>query len=328
MAASLASAGHPPSVDADLQAKAGQKHEAVQNLIRNIEQAVNKNEDQDRQWLQSILDPKQNDCFPTLIKLLIAPQYKGFVGLRCVALRAVQLMLRFAGHIAQASDRNLGWLCLVEMAGAELAEEVYPEVVDMAEHGEPTATCLAMLLLAELGEEALPLEMVPRLLDLFLALPDRAEDLVEVALRIHAWGGERRAMLLAAAVSHMGGKLLCEVLLQVVNRADEKRRMRALKVLAGCLALPSSESLLYTNDVRVLVEILLRELPNHSGDAASFACHADCFKALVARCGAARAHRTSEALQVIEDLYHDEDNESAVRAKCAEVLSVISKGGG
>jgi len=238
-------------------------------------------------------------------------------------------MLRLATQIAGVpDDADLGTRCLLELVGQELAQEAYREVVDMAEHGEPLAMCNAMLLLAELGAEALPREMVPRLLDLFLALPDRAEDLVEVALRVHAWGGGHRHELLATAVSHMGGKYLCEVLIQMINRCDEKRVMRALKVVAGCLALPSSESLLYTNDIRVLVEILLREMPNQSGDAAAFACHADCFKALVARCEAARAHRPGEALQVIKDLYHDENNGAAVRTKCAEVLSVISKGGG
>ncbi|CAK0910959.1 unnamed protein product, partial [Prorocentrum cordatum] len=165
----------------------------------------------DRQWLQAILDPKQTDCFATLIKLLVSPQYKGFVGLRCVALRAVQLMLRIAGQMAGVTDdADLGMRCLLELVSRELAQEAYQEVVDMAEHGEPLAMCNAMLLLAELGAEALPREMVPRLLDLFLALPDRAEDLVEVALRVHAWGGRHRHELLATAVSHMGGKFLCE----------------------------------------------------------------------------------------------------------------------
>jgi hypothetical protein len=325
----LASAGGQPPASAALQAKADQKHEAVQSMIRGIEQAINRNEETDRRWLRSILDPTQTNCFPTLIKLLVSPHYRSFAGLRCAALCAVQLMLRIAVQISGVTDdADLGMRCLLELVGQELAQEAYQEVAGMAEHGEPQAMCGAVLVLAELGAEALPLEMVPRLLDLFVALPERAEHLVEVALRVHAWGGRHRRELLATAVSHMGGKYLCEVLIQMINRCDEKRVSRALKVLAGCLALPCSESLMYTNDIRVLVEILLRELPNRSGDAAAFACHADCFKALVVRCEVARAHRLDETLQVMKDLHHDGNIDVAVRTKCAEVLHAISRGGG
>merc|ERR1719215_41014 len=197
----------------------------------------------------------------------------------------------------------------------------------MALGSEPNVACNAILLLGELGPEAFPPHLLQQyltqLLDLFVALPERADDLVEVALRAHAWGGERRAALLAKTVSHEGGQLLCEVLLQVINRADKRRRLRAVKVLAGCLTLPNSERLLYTNDIRVLVEILLRELPNNAGDAVAFGCHAECFKALTQRCKAARAHRKEEALQVLGKLCEDEKNEPAVRRKSAEVLTAL-----
>mmetsp|Transcript_86618 Transcript_86618/g.278083 ORF Transcript_86618/g.278083 Transcript_86618/m.278083 type:complete len:192 (+) Transcript_86618:528-1103(+) len=161
-------------------------------------------------------------------------------------------------------------------------------------------------------------------LDLFVALPNRADDLVEVALRVHAWSGERRAELLGAAVRHRGGQVLCEVLLQVINRGLDERPLRALKVLAGCLAIGGSESLLYTNDIRVLVEILLRELPVHAKNATAFACHADCYKALVRRCEAARTHRRDEIVQVLEDLRDYESCDPKVRQHCSEALAVLA----
>jgi len=319
------------AMDAELQAKAQQKCEFVQTMIRRIERALNNNGEEDRQWLRTIIDPN-DPCLKTLILLLIEPKYRGFVSLRCVVLRAVQLILRIASNLVKgppASDANVGMWCLVHLVGDELASEAVPEVIRMAERdqSEPIAACNALLMLAELGPEALTPDLAPRLVDLFVRLPDRADDLVEVALRFHAQGGAQRAALLHAAVSRPGGSLLCEVLLQVVNRADVKRRLRALKVLSGCLAKPSSESLLYTNDVRVLVEILLRELPNSVEDSVAFACHAECFKALAARCSAAREHRRTEALQVFGDLYEDQQNEPKVREKCAEVLTVMAQAG-
>jgi len=297
-----------------------------------LERALESNSQEDRQWLRKIIDPS-DPCFPTLIKLFIEPKYQSFVGLRCVALRAVQILLRIAAQFVggREADHNVGASILLNLAGEELANQAFAEVKRMVQGSEPNVACNAMLLLGELGPEAFPphllQQLLTQLLDLFVALPERADDLVEVALRAHAWGGERRAALLAKTVSHEGGQLLCEVLLQVINRADKKRRLRAVKVLAGCLALPNSERLLYTNDVRVLVEILLRELPNCAGDTVAFACHADCFKALATRCEAARAHRREEALQVLEDLRDDDRCESTVRGKCAEVLAALAQSG-
>mmetsp|Transcript_22551 Transcript_22551/g.63171 ORF Transcript_22551/g.63171 Transcript_22551/m.63171 type:complete len:330 (-) Transcript_22551:142-1131(-) len=324
-----------PGAEADgtLRAKAEEKCEVVQAMIRQIEKALSKNGEQERQWLQTVIDRK-SPCFQTLLLLLVEPKYKAFVPLRCVALRAIQIILRIATQMQQDPDANVGMWCLVDRAGEDLANQVFREVAAMAEGpgaGEeqqpPLVACNALLVLGELGPAVLRPPLVLRLLDLFDALPERASDLVEVALRVHAWGGKPRATLLAAVVEHPGGKLLCEVLLQVINRADERRRLRALKVLAGCLAQPGSDGLLYTNDVRVLVEILLRELPAHATDAAAFACHAECFKAVAARCGAARAHRRGDVLQVLGDLSQDEQSEPAVRGQCAEMLDAMGPGG-
>jgi len=113
-------------------------------------------------------------------------------------------------------------------------------------------------------------------------------------------------------------------LLQVVNRADVKRRLRALKVLTGCLSQPGSERLLYTNDARVLVEILLRELPNQADEEQAFICHADCFKALARRCEVAREHRRSEVLQVLHDLHEDDCSTPIIRDQCAAVYAAVT----
>lgn len=315
-----------PAVDAALQVKAEEKREFVQDFIRSLERALASDGQQDRQWLRKIIDPS-DPCFPTLIKLLIEPKYKGFVGLRCVSLRAVQIILRIAGQFVggRDADHRVGFSILMKLAGEDLANEAFVEAGRMAQGQEPNVACAAMLLLGELGPEALPPNLLKQLLNLFVQLPERADDLVEVALRAHAWGGQHRASLLKHAVTHQGGQLLCEVLLQVINRADKKRRLRALKVLSGCLVLPDSDGLLYTNDVRVLVEILLRELPKHVEDEVAFGCHAECFKALTLRCDAARVHRREQAVQVLQDLCEDEHSTPAVRSKCAEVLEAFGE---
>jgi len=220
----------------------------------------------------------------------------------------------------------VGLWCLVHLVGDELTCTVLPVVVHTAEHDqcEPLAACNALMMLAELGPEALAAHLAPRLIDLFVRLPDRADDLVEVALRFHAQGGDQRSELLDAAVSRPGGSNLCEVLLQVVNRADVKRRLRALKVLTGCLNQPGSETLLYTNDIRVLVEILLRELPNHTDEEQAFKCYADCLKALTMRCKVAREHRRAEVLQVLHDLQEDDSSMPVVRDQCAAIYAAVT----
>jgi len=310
-----------------LQAKADQKLEFVQAMIRQLEKAMKNYNEEDQLWLRNLIDP-DDKCVFTLVKLVIEPKYREFISLRCVVLRALQIILRVAQSMVQGplqGDANVGRWCLVHLVGPELANQAISVVVGMANHEqiEPVASCNALLVLAELGPEVLAPELTRRLMDLFVRLPDRAEDLVEVGLRFHAQGGQQRAALLDAAVSHPGGSLLCEVLLQVINRADMRRRLRALKVLSGCLSRPSSERLLYTNDVRVLVEILLRELPNHAEDATAFAAYADCFKVVASIYAAARTHRRSETLQVFEDLCEDERLPSDMREKCREVLQVV-----
>jgi len=316
------------AVDPQLEAKASQKCEAVQHMIRRIERAINNNAEEDRQWLHNFTDPNDT-CLSTLLKILVEPKYKGFVGLRCVVLRAIQLILRIAVMTVNglhAFDANVGLWCLVHLVGDELTCKVLPVVVHMAERDqcEPLAACNALMMLAELGPEALAAHLAPQLLDLFVQLPDRADDLVEVALRFHAQGGNQRSELLDAALSRPGGSLMCEVLLQIVNRADVKRRLRALKVLTGCLSRPGSERLLYTNDVRVLVEILLRELPNHADEEQAFICHADCFKTLARRCEVARGHRRSEVLQVLHDIQEDDRSTPIMRDQCAAVYAAVT----
>lgn len=318
-----ASSSEPTPVPDELREKAEQKTEAVRQIVRNLEMAIRNDRPQDREYLERIIDP-QNPCFRTLINLLVAPKYTGFVRLRCVVMRAVQMILKIAVNMVPGTmvpDVHRGMRCLVEMAGEQLAQQAFPELRRLASnHDQAVVACDALLVLAELGPEALEPRLVRRLLDLFVSLPDRAEELVEVALRAHAWGGEARSELLQTAVSHPGGTSLGEVLLQVVNRGDEVRSLRAVKVLTGCLSCLGGQNILYTNDVRVLVEILQRELPKRAEAASEFACYAECLRALFACCDAARQHRHDEVVQLLEDLRDDESCDAAVRAKCAEVL--------
>lgn len=323
------------SVTRELKAKAEEKEVIVRQIIVNIERALKNNREKDRLFLQQVVDPA-DQCFRTLVQLAVGPKYEVFVRLRCVTLRALQMLLRVAVTMVQegggargelVDNPNVGMLCFRELATRELAKEAFPKIMNTAKnHEEPLLACDSLVVLAELGPEALSdPELLLRMLDLFCSCPDRADELVEVALRIHAYGGHLRARLLQVALDHPGGKLLCEVLLQLVNRGDESRRLRAVKVLTGCLAMPSGGNLLYTNDARVLVEILLRDLPNSARDPATFVCYAECLKALASCCGAAHTHRRNEFMQVLEELRDDDRNSEVVRAASTEALAVVAQ---
>merc|ERR1740130_1582190 len=90
---------------------------------------------------------------------------------------------------AAEQDANVGMRVLRDLSGDKLAEPAFQELYLMVDRTEQAlVACDAMLVLAELGPEAFNAaagSRVTRLLDLFAALPDRAADLVEVALRVH-----------------------------------------------------------------------------------------------------------------------------------------------
>jgi len=321
----------------DLEAKAEQKREFVQEMIRNLEKSVrNSHQPEDKRYLRSFMDP-DDQCFRTLINLMTSRKYAGFVSLRCVVLRAVQMLLKIVQSIAQSEERgnrkqtsgtadeSSGMKVLQQLVGDQMASKAFREISSMVNATDQAlVACDAMLVLAELGPQAFDLRFVHTLLDLFTLLPDRASELVEVSLRVHAWGGPVRLELLKAAVSHDGGRYMAEVLLQVVNRRDRVRQMRAVKIFTGCFCLPNGSQFLYTNDKRVLVEILLRELPRYAGNAAEeFICLAECYRALISQCDVARSHLGADALQLFEDLGEDERNPRQVTEKCTEVLAVL-----
>jgi hypothetical protein len=309
-------------------------------MIRNLEQAIrHAHEPEEKQYLERIINP-DDPCFKTLINLLTLPKYSGFVALRCVVLRAVQMILKVAvnslagkEHRGPEMDANVGMKVLKGLVGKQMAEQALKELFLMTEKTsdqQALVACDAMLVLAELGPEAFVAasgSRVLRLLELFAALPDRASELVEVALRAHAWGGVTRAELLEAAVTHDGGRYLGEVLLQVVNRAERPRRLRAVKLYTGCFTMPNGGvDFLYTNDKRVLVEILIREMPTYSNPA-EFVGYAECYRALASHCDAARAHLQQDVIQLFEDLGDNDQSPPEVRKKCAEVLALFRVGG-
>lgn len=320
----------------DLEAKAEQKREFVQEMIRNLEKAVrNSHQPEEKRYLRNFIEP-DDQCFRTLISLMTSPKYAGFVSLRCVVLRAVQMLLKIAQSLYNMEDRgnkkqtpatadeNSGMKVLQQLVGDQMASEAFRELALMVNGTEQAlVACDAMLVLAELGPQAFETRFVHTLLDLFASLPDRASDLVEVSLRVHAWGGPVRLELLQAAVTHDGGRYMAEVLLQVVNRRDKVRQMRAVKIFTGCFSLPNGSQFLYTNDKRVLVEILLRELPRYAGNAAEFVCLAECYRALISQCEVARSHHDADAIQLFEDHGEDDRFPRAVSEKCTEVLAVL-----
>ncbi|CAJ1334730.1 unnamed protein product [Effrenium voratum] len=312
--------------DPALQEKAKQKQEQVQHMIRSVERACEQNLDEDRQWLLQVIQPS-NPCFATLVRLICEPKYKGCLALRACCLRAVQMLLRIARTMFEDSDPNLGWKTFVELAGKSQAEQALPELRLLAkQQADPVIASNAITVLAELGPFALHPELVPQILELFEAASDRASDLSEVALRVHAWGGECRKQLCSGIVTgnHTGGRHLVEVLLQMLNRCDEKRQQRAAKVLTGCFSMAEAKEWMYTNDSRLLVEVLLREIPGKVEDPKTFRCFSSCIKALLLCSHAARQHRRDELWQVLEDLRQDDQLELSVRQDCVEVLEVMS----
>lgn len=331
---SLPQQAHKPSPAEALEARAEQKRAFVQEMIRNLEQAIrNSHQTEEKEYLRRIVNP-EDPCFRTLINLLTLPKYSGFVALRCVVLRAVQMILKVAVNSLPGTsqqDPNVGMKVLAELVGKEMADQALKELFLMTartKDQQALAACDAMLVLAELGPEAFVTtggSSVLRLLELFAALPDRAVELVEVALRAHAWGGATREELLEVAVAHDGGKYLGEVLLQVVNRGERMRRLRAVKLYSGCFAMPNGADFLYTNDKRVLVEILLRELPTYT-DPAEFVCYAECYRALVSQCEMANAHLHQDLVQMFEDVEENVLSPPEVRKKCIEVLALVRPG--
>lgn len=263
------------------------------------------------------------------MSIVLEPKYGTFARLQCVVLRCLQMMLRVAvgmGRGPVTNDLNAGMWLFKELLGEGMARQAYPVLLDTSRSDEePTLACDSLLVLAELGPQVLAEpSMIERMLELFLELPDRADELVEVALRIHAAGGKLRRNLLEAAVEHHGGKHMFEVLIHVVNRADRERRIRAVKVLTGCLLMPTGGAMLYSNDACVLVEILLRELPNSAEDSASFKVYATLIKVLVLQSNAARVHRHADVVQVLEDLRDYEHCSQGVYSCCVEVLQELS----
>jgi len=238
----------------ELEARAAEKQAFVEQMIDELVKAMhNPTGREENRYMRTLVSP-DDTCFKTLINLMILPKYAGFVELRCVVLHAVQMILKIASNMvkpgtagtAGEQDVNIGMKVLRDLVGKDLAEQALTELCSMVDRTEQAlVACDAMLVLAELGPEAFDApegSRVMRLLDLFAALPDRASELVEVALRVHAWGGTTRAVLVEAAVTQDGGRYLGEVLLQMVNRGDRMRKLRAVKIYSSCFLVPTVQT--------------------------------------------------------------------------------------
>merc|ERR1719326_2425299 len=110
-------------------------------------------------------------------------------------------------------------------------------------------------------------------------------------------------------------------MVRVLNRGPEAASRQAARLLAGCFASPHHDDILYTNDLLVMVEILLRELPSQALDES--AAFAECYRAVIAKSAVARRHRCSLARQVLEDCSEYERSTPAVQARCKEALVTL-----
>jgi len=322
-------------VSQEQKAKADEKESIVRENIQNIEHAMQRNQREDREWLQQLI-VQRSECFITLVKIVISSKWEVFVRLRCMVLRALQLMMRVARTFVtddHAQNPNLGMLLFREMAGEELADQAYPIIAKTAlEHEESVLSCDALLVLSEMGAEALePKTVTERMLELMAECHDRLHELAEVAMKIHRYGGRMRQTLLEVSLTHPGGRHLSEALVQVCNR--EKRgeeTLRAAKMITGCISAETgTRRFLFTNDARVLVEVLFqRHLPNAAQDPERFGVFAAMLKAMYSNYSDLQSHHRDQICQVLSDLRdHDEQTHPLVRSSCAEVLGVMNGGG-
>lgn len=163
-------------------------------------------------------------------------------------------------------------------------------------------------------------DLVGKLMHLLDTQPDHAGAIGDVALSVRP-----SAALVDGMRCTPGGRFLAEVLLQVLNRGDDARSLRAAELLGKGLAASSAvecNGFLYTNDAKVMLEILLRELPNHVEDA--YARHAECLRAALSSCECLRSHRREEAIRVLEDCRDAARAPAAVRLKCTQALVFLA----
>jgi len=329
----------------DLEAKAEQKCKFVNKMIHRLDKAIrNLDKKEEQEYLRKALEP---GCFSTLIELLVAQKYTSFVNLRCAVLQAIQMILKVASAavvkepqgnrrtstVGASQGASCGLKVMRQLAGEANTTEALRELTFIATESKQAALVFdAMVVLAELGPEAFGAEymstLMHKLIELFAVLPDRQKELTEVVLRAHAWGGDIRSQLLQEIISQQegGSRYLGEVLLQVVNWGEEARQVRAAKILADCFEKPDGSRFIYTNDKRLLVELLLRELAGHAGNAAKFDSFAKCYQALISQNGAAREHQKEEAIQLFEAHGEDDRCSQEIIRKCTEVLAILKCG--
>lgn len=296
--------------------------EQVRRFLCSIESAMYSDDPETKQWLAKRVDPRDT-CVRALIKIILHPKYRSQLALLCTTLRAVQLLLHVANNLSGYGVSG-GLDRLRELAGEPLAVQAVPQLRLMAAGPQAFLACNSLLVLAELGPRGdFNREFLERLLDLLTELPERSEDVVSGALCVYTHQGSACSLLIDVMTSHSNGRLLGEVMLQVVNRCGSGYE-NALEVLTNCLYSPAGRDFLYSNDARVLLEILMRELPNHTREVVPFCRHANCLKALVLCSEPARGHRKDEVIALLEDLSRDDLSLPDIRLKCREVLNVTA----
>lgn len=315
--------------ESDLDAKVQKKVAQVQELIQRIDRLMENENSVDRKVLLDLTRPK-SPAVETLLSLFW--KYPKQPALRAVVLRAVQMLIRITVKVLEASgtpySNILGFQCFVELAGEASAKKLVQDLDFLVGAGDevPEVSLTAFVVLCELGPERLKPELAPRIFDFLRALPGTyGPELLEIALKMHSWSGHHRQCLLEAASTHVASKALGELLLDLVNTGPRCRCLRAIKLLTGVLEMPGGESYLYTTDIHIWLEILMRELPKFRTDELDFVAYADLITTLFNRCPAARTHRRDEIVELLEELRDYDGTPPAVNGKCSEVLTSIAK---
>lgn len=192
----------------------------------------------------------------------------------------------------------------------------------------PEVRCAAMMVLADMlaGQPETAhcdgwssRDLMQRVLSLLESDPEHADSWTDVALHIG-----RGSAVVQAILQHSGGRLLYEALLQAVNRGSVFRQRCAAALFAVCLAAPGGADLLYSNDSRVLTEILQRELPTHADDEE--AQHAHCLVALLRSNNGSAKYFSKDFRVVLEDMHISSNSAPQVSKRCAEAIALLQKG--
>mmetsp|Transcript_32304 Transcript_32304/g.77459 ORF Transcript_32304/g.77459 Transcript_32304/m.77459 type:complete len:310 (+) Transcript_32304:86-1015(+) len=286
------------------------------NLIRSLE--VARPEDPEiLAWVQG-LSSKEAGTILTLVSILQRPPREGLLVQAC---RVVVLLSELLPRV-------------VATQVVDLYPDVLQDLTDRAlgplggEDGiKPEEACASLMCVAELRKtlEAswradVLVQVVKRTLELMQELTgDRVMDAVTVFVKT-CEGGFQDAVLGAIRRNPLA-RLLSETLLQVINRGHAKVQAQCLALMIELL---SVEGVVFANDRRILVEVVLRELPNavEVEDELLGQGYLTCLGVL-AQAGELHGPRAKQAFGICAEIAKDDSSPELLRSECRRIARII-----